>query len=290
VRRPALKGGRLAAALVAALALASNAFAQGKSTQSHGKGKAPSSTSLPAPTAIAAPSGATPFAWIEDASLVEPHSVWVGFSTLRWQGSGLSEVSIPIIDVAVGLAPRLQVGANIPRAVDRTDQGGGPGGLGTTYFNAKIGVSQSERIKLAVAPTMEVLPSSAVEGSDVSRVQWGLPVSIEADRGRGSVYGGTGYFSRGVWYAGGGLAVQINDRLVASGSFSRAWASTATDDPTLAGPSRNELSAGASYALTPTVGVFGSIGSTIATAEENGAGTTFSIGLSVAFRPVLTTK
>jgi len=290
VKGPAHKGGRLAAALIAALSLASSASAQGKSAQSHGKGKGPSSTGLPAPTAVAAPSGATPFAWIDDASLVEPHSVWVGFSTLRWQGSGLSEVSIPIIDVAVGIAPRLQVGANVPRATDRTDQGGGPGGLGTTYFNAKIGVSQNERIKFAVAPTMEVLPSTAVEGTDVNRVQWGLPVSIEAEHGRGRVYGGAGYFSRGVWYAGGGLALQLSARLVGSCSFSRAWASTPIEDPALAAPSRNDLSGGASFALTPTVGVFGSIGSTIATAEEHGAGTTFSIGLSVAFRPVLTTK
>jgi len=46
-------------------------------------------------------------------------------------------------------------------------------------------------------------------------------------------------------------------------------------------PDRRELSGGVSYLVRPQIGVFGAIGRTIATLDENGAGTTISGGVSV---------
>jgi hypothetical protein len=71
-----------------------------------------------------------------------------------------------------------------------------------------------------------------------------------------------------------------------SGSFSRAW--RRADVP--GGPSdrdRHEVSGSAAYAVTPRVSVFGSLGRTIATLEENGAGTTLGGGLSLFFKPAI---
>src|SRR5205807_1377612 len=80
------------------------------------------------------------------------------------------------------------------------------GGLGTTYFTAKIGVAENRThtAKLAVLPTIEVLSPGVVQGlaPGEHRVQLGLPVSGELDRGPLRLYGAAGYFTRGAWFTG----------------------------------------------------------------------------------------
>jgi hypothetical protein len=276
------------AAAVLALLLASPAFAQGKSQRNRGKQARPSASTLPVPVApLAGPIGATPFAWLDDATLMTPGTVWVGLSLVRWQGGGLSEVSVPVFDAAVGLTPRVQVAASVPRTLDNTEQGGAPGGFGTTFISTKIGLLQDDRarVRVAVAPTIEILTLSALQGSGGGRLQWGLPVSVETTAGRGRVYGSAGFFSRGVRYAGAGAGLHLDRRVAASASFSRAWSSTASPDPSVPSAVRNEIGGGVSYSFTPNVGVFGSIGRTVATPAEYGAGTSLGLGMSIAFSP-----
>src|SRR5262249_49812995 len=121
---------------------------------------------------------------------------------------------------------------------------------------------------------------------DDGRVRFGLPVSVELDRGSGRVYGSAGFFSRGIRFAGFGVGTQPGPKLGVSLSFSRAWA-TSNLDPTLPSATRNEISTGASYSMTPKVSVFGSVGHTIAMADENGAGTSVSIGAAFLLGPVV---
>ena len=106
----------------------------------------------------------TPFAWIDNASLVAPGAVWIGISTVRWQNAGLSEVNFPVIDAAVGMTPRLQIGASVPRIV-ANDAFSRPAGFGTTFLNAKLAIfKDSERpFKAAVAPTLEILSDAAMQ-------------------------------------------------------------------------------------------------------------------------------
>ena len=194
----------------------------------------------------------------------------------------------PVVDVAIGLTPRLQIGASVPRVVGSSDPAGAAGGLGTTYFNAKILVRDVESLgfKMAVAPTLEVLSASALAAAPHQRrMQWGLPASVEIDRGSARVYASTGYFSRGVWFAGAGGGWQATPRLAASVSFSRAWSTTLSADPTVPSPNRNEVSGGAFYSLKSTLGVFGSVGHTVATDDADGAGTTVSVGMSLMLQP-----
>ena len=64
-----------------------------------------------------------------------------------------------------------------------------------------------------------------------NRVQFGLPFSVEFDRGVARVYGSSGYFSPGVWYAGAGAGTQIGSRVGLAVSFSRSWTRSILDDP-----------------------------------------------------------
>jgi hypothetical protein len=273
-----------ATSVLVMLAVALPVGAQGKGGNGHGKPVAPppTSTSVPTATAGTAATATAPFAWMDDANLLAPGAAWLGVSMVQWHGGGASEVVVPVFDGSVGLTPRVQVGVSVPRVA---------GGLGTTFFTAKIGLFTDEArgLKVAVGPTLEVLSPATIQSGPAGqgRVQWGFPVSIELDREVGRIYASSGYFSPGVWYGGGAIGWTLSNRLSASLSFSRAWTNDATvaGAPAIGGPRRNDLSGGGSFDVTPTIALFGSVGRTIATAARNGAGTTLSVGLSLSTAP-----
>jgi hypothetical protein len=279
----------LTAGAMLALAVSAPVLAQGRS-QSHQKnGPAPPSRNdLIAPSAGAVSSGgATPLAWLDDASILDPGSVSVAISALRWSGSGISEVILPVVDIALGLTRRVQFSASVPHVVGSADPYGAAGGLGTLYFSSKIGLLDDRKsgFKLAVSPTLEVLSPAVVDSlaAGEHRVQMGFPVSAEVDRGPVRIYGGAGYFTRGAWFTGAGGSYFVNNRVSTFGSFSRAWRRSDVPDVPLGDRDRKEISGGASYAVSPAVHVFGSMGRTIATLEENGAGATVAGGVSFFF-------
>jgi len=279
----------LTAGAIVALAVSTPALAQGNS-QGHKKSKAspPSRSDLAGPSVASVGSGgATPIAWVDDATVLESGGVAIAISMLRWSGSGLSEVNAPVVDIALGLTRRLQFSASVPRVVGSADPEGAAGGLGTSYFSAKIGVVANEKLgaKLAVSPTLEVLSPGATASlaPGEHRVQLGFPVSAEIDRGQVRLYGATGYFTRGAWFTGGGIGVVVNDKTAYSAGFSRSWRRSAVPDMPIGDRDRNEISGSISYAVASSVRAFGSLSRTIATLPENGAGTTIGGGLSFYF-------
>ena len=88
---------------------------------------------------------------------MESGNVWVGVSMARWQGSGLSQTIVPVVDTAIGLTPRVQLGASVPRVA---------GGLGTMFFSTKVAVFSDDvrALKVAVGPTLEVLTDATCPG------------------------------------------------------------------------------------------------------------------------------
>jgi hypothetical protein len=279
----------MTASVVAALAVAVSASAQGKSGSAPGqvkKGSAPSSTSLPPPAStvtgsspLSTATGASPLSWVDDASLLEPGSAMLTVSGMRWTGSGLSEVDFPIVDAAIGLTKRVQFSATVPR-IAGNETSGITGGLGTSYFSAKIALLNDSTVRVAVSPLVEILGTSALQSlpDGESRYQVGVPFSVEAGSGRMRVFGTAGFFTRGAWFAGGGTGVQLSPRMGASVSFTRSWADSTADGLRR---DRNEVSGGVSYFLSDQIAVSGSLGHTIATTPENGAG--LSIGGGVTF-------
>lgn len=286
------------------LALAAPAFGQGNGNGSgKGQGKsqtgngapgkgqsAPPSRNELAPVApVAAPPvvGATPIAWVDDATLLDPGAVALSVSAVRWSGSDLSEVDVPIVNAALGLAPRVQLAASVPRTLGSADPTGASGGVGTSFFSAKVQLldDRARHVKVAVAPTMQVLGAGVVAalGPDEGRVRWGLPVSAEISSGALRLYGGGGYFAPGLWFTGAAVGVQTTPKLTINAGISRAWRGADGLAIPLSDRDRKEITGGAAYALSPHVAAFGSVGRTVATLDENGAGTTVSGGLSVWF-------
>jgi hypothetical protein len=100
---------------------------------------------------------------------------------------------------------------------------------------------------------------------------------MELAQGPARVFASTGFFSRGAWFAGGGLGVQTTPKIGVSLSFTRSWAN---DSTTGVSRDRRELSGGVSYLVRPQIGVYGALGRTIATTDDNGAGATISGGVT----------
>lgn len=274
------------AALALAITVPTRAAAQGNGKGKDHKSTPPSQSVLLSPTAAGATGGgASPLAWIDDASVLAPGTMSVSMFALRWQGADLSEVSVPIVDIVAGLAPRVQLGASIPRVGGAADPAGASG-VGTSYFSVKIAVptGAASGVKLAVAPTLEVLGDGARQSltQGGGRTQLGLPVMAEIERGASRLFGSAGYFSRGSWFAGGGVGTQASPRVAVSAAFSRAWT---TDAAAAVVRDRKEISGGAALSLTPRCSVFGSLGRTVATADSDGAGTTVAAGVSLLIGP-----
>ena len=285
---------------IAALAVAAPAAAQGKSGSAPGQSKKgttapPSSSSLPGATTtvassaspIATATGASPLSWLDDASLLEPGSVILTVSALRWSGSGLSEVNFPIVDMAFGLTKRVQFSATVPRVVPGAVDSGVVGGLGTSYFSTKIALISGPDFKLAVSPLVEVLGTGAVQSlpEGESRYQLGVPVSVEATAGVARLFAATGFFTRGAWFAGGGVGFPLTSKMGASVSVTRSWAESDVDGLQR---NRNEVSGGVAYFLTEKVAVYGSMGHTIATSVENGSGMSVGGGITFFLVPTVT--
>jgi hypothetical protein len=132
------------ASAVLALAFSFPVYAQGngKGKDKGQKSSPPSSSALPSPTAGGpTTNGASPLGWVDDASILGPGTIALTFSAMRWSGADLSEVDFPIVDLSVGLTPRVQLGASIPRIVGGADGTDPVGGIGTSYFSAKYIVS-----------------------------------------------------------------------------------------------------------------------------------------------------
>ena len=87
------------------------------------------------------------------------------------------------------------------------------------------------------------------------------------------------------------LTAEVHMRLVkTSAGIGVLLTLTASAIPTVVGPHRNDFSGSVSFDVTPNIALFGSVGRTIATAAEHGAGTTVSFGLSLSAGPVVFTK
>jgi hypothetical protein len=281
----------VAASVIVTLAASAPAGAQGKS-QSHKNNPPPSRNDLTAPASTSTATtvgGATPFAWVDDASLLAPGAVSLAMSVVRWQGSGVSEVDIPVVDAAVGLTPRVHLAMTVPRVLGSADPSGALGGMATSYFSAKIAVVNDAKrsVKLSVAPTLEVLGRGVLQSlaPGARRAHFGLPVSAEIGRGGVRLYGGAGYFSRGVWFTGGGVGGRASDKVYISAGYSRSWRRSDGLAVPISDRDRNDINGAASYSVTPNVSVYGSLARTIATLEENGAGTTVAGGVSFFFVP-----
>jgi hypothetical protein len=221
--------------------------------------------------------------WLDDASVAAPGGGWATLSLGCYRTDLFHELDVPIADAGVGLTRRVQTGFSVP-VYNVTPIGGVRAhGLGDLYLHTKIQlrdpVTSSDGTGFAVLPIVEVL-AEPLAGQ--RKVNWALPVSVEARREGWRAYGAGGYFSRGSLFGSVALERAVTSRVSVTGTFSDSF--TTKVDPAVPqnlGRSRADVSAGASYAAGPSWIVFGSIGRTITAHEPDSTNLAFVAGVSL---------
>jgi hypothetical protein len=203
-----------AALLVAVLAVASTAAAQGRGNAGR-KGVPPglqrSSTRTGAETA-AAPVGLQPSpsfpqfgTWLDDASTAAKGMGFASIGATYWRGTGANQIDAPILGVTYGVASRTQLSATVPFYRARYEGFSGSG-LDNVYISGKISVvdpnAGAGRFGVAVGGVAEILSAGF---ADASRVHFAVPLSVELRGGPVRLYGSTGYFSRGAVFGAAAL-------------------------------------------------------------------------------------
>jgi len=271
---------------IAALSLPHRAAAQGNS-QNHGRAARPPAKAPAAPTpALPAGTGVRNFgAWLDDSSIVDPHTGWAGFSLGYWKSPLGRQIDMPSSDVGYGLSRSVQVGFTMPYYRSRfgTDAASG---LGDVYLNAKVNLVDATRnarhAGVAVIPVVEIL-SGLPDGSN--RWHWGVPVSAEMQLGAARVYGAGGYFSRGALFGSGAVEWTSARSYTVTGSLTRSY--SLADDPLsdALGLNRNRLDASGSVsrAIAKSVAIYGGVGRTLSRADANSTRISLNGGIVTFF-------
>ena len=268
---------------IAALSLPHRAAAQGNS-QNHGRAARPPAS---APAAQPAGTGVRNFgAWLDDSSIVDPHTGWAGFSLGYWKSPLGRQIDMPASDIGYGLSRTVQVGFTMPYYRSRYDGGAAASGLGDVYLNAKVNVvdatKNARRLGVAVIPVIEVL-SGLPDGS--GRWHWGVPVSAEIQQGRVRLYGAGGYFSRGAVFGSGAVEWTSTRGYTVAGSLTHGYSLAADPLADALGLNRQRLdvSGSVSRTIAKSIAVYGGVGRTLSRADANSTRISLSGGIVTFF-------
>ena len=243
---------------------------------------------LPSTAGGAAGSGVRNFgSWLDDASVLAPGQGTVAVSFGWFRSPVFSEFDLPVVDSAVGLTRRVQFGISAPYYHVSVPGGPVARGLGDLYLSTKAQLiepaSGTRAWGLAVTPVLEVL--SGEMGPDARRYHWGLPVSVEIQRGRVRGFGSAGYFSRGSMFASGAVQLPLSERVALSVSLTQSH--SLRDDELSAAlgltRTRTDVGGSAGYALSPAIALFAGVGRTLSAQDANAASLVVSGGAAFAF-------
>jgi hypothetical protein len=261
------------------------AHAQGKSESAPGqikKGAAAAAGATVSPatstSATSAPSTAPNRvlyygSWLDDASVMDPGTTWLGVSSAYWQADTARQVDAPVLMVARGLSRRTQVGASLPIFHFRDDTGSAASGVGTVSVYGKLMIvdpAGSHGVGIGIAPLIEVASGAG------ERFGWALPVNVESRRDRFKVYGSGGYFSRGAVFATAAVEIPTSPRTSVSGNFGQSHSG---------GSHQTSVGISGSFSPTSTTGFFASLGRSSAAAGLQNGGISFGGGMSMLWAP-----
>jgi hypothetical protein len=256
-----------------------------------GGAPAPGSESTPAPAggAVATTTAVRSFGvWLDDASVLDPRVSWLTVSVQRWASPALHGFDVPVIDLSVGIVPRLQVSASVPFTQYALPGSPMNGQLGDLYLTGKYVIREPAegRVGVSVAPSLEVLSTAATADTALSRMNGVLATSVEWRIDGSRVYGSTGYYTRGAVFAGAALERAVSARLRATGAltFSRSTAPIEASTTWGLAHQRVDLAGSVSWIVSPRLVVFGGLGRTLSHLDPDSTRYAASFGTSMELK------
>lgn len=257
-------------ALVCAV-VATVAAAQGKSGSAPGQNKTASpATSVSATSAPSTSANSSLYygSWLDDASIMAPHTAWVGVSSAYWRSNVGHQIDAPVMMGAIGISPRAQIGATLLIYHFHDLSGSSASGVGTVSAYGKLMLvdpAGRNGVGLAIAPLVELAPGSN------QRFGWALPVNVEARMRGMRLYGSTGYFSRGSGFAAIAAEIPTGRRASLTGNFGQSFAS---------GSRETDLGVGVALSASPHASIFFNLGRAFMSDPSAAGGTSLGGGIS----------
>ncbi|HEY7497430.1 MAG TPA: hypothetical protein VH740_02905 [Vicinamibacterales bacterium] len=231
-------------------------------------------------------------AWLDDASIMPEGASTMTFSFAYWKTPSYREFDVPVVDGAVGLTRRMQVGVSVPYY--HAGETGGPvaRGVGDVYVSAKIQLREptAKKIGVAVTPLVEIL--SFAPTPDSSRASWAIPVNVEFQGKEWRAFASSGYFSRGAVFASGALEIALSDRTWLTCAISQSHSLERDDLSTALGiaQTRADASGGLAFLLSRNISAFASIGRTLSSKDPTSASVFLAGGISISVAAPVRTK
>lgn len=231
--------------------------------------------------------------WPDNAEVLERGSAVVSIAVAHWRWALGRGTGLPSLFGAVGVGRRVQVGASFERDASTYTDGLKQTSLGDAYIIGKVTLVDpgTHRIGVAVSPLLQILGRESLtyyqyyKSADTGRVQWGLPVHVQIPLGRLKASASAGYFSIGSSFVSGTLEAPVNERVVLTGTISQSY-STETNalfDAADVSRRRADVSGGAWYVVSPAAFLFGTIGRTISSADQNSMTLIVNFGVALFF-------
>ncbi len=227
--------------------------------------------------------------WLDDASTLAPGTASLSVSAGRWSARDGGQTDAPVFDLSAGVSKRVQLGLSVPFYHASYSDGFTSSGRGDIYATAKIKLVSADdhRVGLSMSPLIEVLSDVALSDTTLglNRVNWALPVSVQAGTRTTQAFVTAGYFSRGATFAALGVTHAMSGTVTLSSSLTVSHSTKALSSTDLAGLSRSRADGtiGLSVMVSPRVGLSGNIGRTVSKLDQNGATFTASGAISVQF-------
>ena len=225
--------------------------------------------------------------WLDTADVSAPGEAWMSLSSAYWRSSSLREVDAPSMGVTVGVARRMQLGVSLPYYHTRDQFGLTSHGFGASYVTAKFALTGNQRVSVSASPTMEVLNWSS---ADIGRVNWVLPVSLQASARTTRIYGTTGYFTRGSVFGSGAAEWSANSKVTLTVTMAHSYSVVSDPISDALGITRHrtDASGGVTYAAAPGAVVFASVGRTFAPVDATSGRIFVTGGLTMNVSGIVT--
>lgn len=218
--------------------------------------------------------------WLDNADVNAPGEAWMSISTAYWRSSSLREIDAPAMGISIGVAPRVQLGVSLPYYHVTDPSGFTSHGLGASYVTGKIALTRDTPLGASISPTLEILSWSS---PGINRVNWMLPVSVQADTDTVRFYGTGGYVSRGSVFGSGAAEWSAGSRLtlVATVAHSYSVANDPVSDALDVTRHRTDASGGVYLRMSPSLVVFANAGRTLAPVDDTSARLSLTGGIAV---------
>jgi hypothetical protein len=211
----------------------------------------------------------------------------VELSVGRWGAKDGGQTDGPVLDVAVGLTPQIQLSATLPYYRASYTDGYSASGRGDTYLALKFQLldPSDHAVGVSIQPLVEILSDAAIsdETLGLSRVNFGLPITVQlgSDQTQTRAYVSAGYFSRHAVFVGGAVERDVSPSVTVIGmvTYSEATSTPAASDLLGLSRARTDATAMIYVSVAPRVSLFCGAGRTISKLDQNGAKLIASVGV-----------